>query len=253
MNEYNTDRTPFYTTGSGQTTQPRRTGGPLTLNQYLTRVFGWMVAGLGATFATAVVFQAALSNRAFFNIISSIPAFHMLLLVAEMLVVIKLDRNLTRMDTQKATAMFFLYAVLNGLTFASILYVYSLSDVVFAFLAALLYFGLMAAYGATTKRDLTGWGRVTGPALVTLLIVNLLGIFFDFGPLDLLICSAAIVLFLCITARDIQRPTRYHSMWSGNTAMAEKGAIFGALQLYLDFINLFLYILRIFARSRNND
>ena len=252
MNEYNTDRTPFYTTGSGQT-DSRRNRGPATLNQYLTRIFGWMVAGLAVTFLTAVVFQAALGNQAFFNIVSSIPAFHFMLAIAEMMVVLKLDRGLMKMSAQQATGMFFLYAALNGLTFASILYVYDLADIVFAFLAAGIYFGIMTVYGATTKRDLTGWGRIIWPGLIAMLIINVIGIFLNFGPLDLIISCAGIVLFLCITARDIQRLTRYHSMWAGSPDMAQKGTIFAALQLYLDFINVFLYILRIFARSRSND
>ena len=242
MNEYNRPNSYGF-----QGTRSR-----VTMEQYLAKTFLWMVAGLGVTFVTASMFSRALAQPAFFRVVAGIPGFHLLLAVAEMVIVWNLSGKLGSMSTGTATGMFFLYAVINGLTFASILFVYDMSTVLFAFLSAGVYFGVMAAYGYLARKDLTSWGRMISCGLIAMLIVNLLGMFFGFGAFERLISTVGIVLFLCITAYDTQRIKRYYNFWASDPGMLHKASVYGALQLYLDFINIFLYILRM-AASRRDD
>ena len=147
--------------------------------------------------------------------------------------------------------------VLNGLNLSSIFRVYDFGSLIFAFLVGAVYFGVMAVYGNVTNRDLTGWGPKLMGGLVALIVCSLVGGLFSlfgfgFGIMDLVLCAVGLLIFMGLTAYDTQMLKYYYSYFGGDAAMLHKSSIIGALNLYLDFINIFLYILRMLGR-RSND
>ena len=123
-------------------------------------------------------------------------------------------------------------------------------------IATAVYFGLMAVYGTTTHKDLTGWGPRLMMALVAMIITGFVGMLFGFGfGGSVLYCGIGLVVFMLLTAYDTQKLQQMYSYYSADAEMAEKASIYGALTLYLDFINIFLYVVRLLgmnSRSRNN-
>ena len=117
-----------------------------------------------------------------------------------------------------------------------------------------VYFGIMAVYGLRTQRDLTGWGPKLMGGLIALLVVSLFGMLFvgSFGLFDVLLCAVGLLVFMGFTAYDTQKLRSFYAYFGGDEAMLHKSSIIGALQLYLDYINIFLYVIRLLGRSRNN-
>lgn len=219
-----------------------------TLSNYTAKTFLWMFAGLMVTFGVALA--AYLSNAAWYLFQSNIMFIG--LAVVEVVLVMVLASRIHKMSVGSARALFFLYAAVNGIVFSSYLWLFDLGDVLMAFASASLYFGAMAAYGYMTKRDLTNWRTPLLFGLISLLVVSVVGIFFMNGT-SLLFSVLGIVVFSCYTAYDTQKIKSAYFAFAGNQEMAQKASIFAALQLYLDFINLFLYLLRIFARSNSDN
>ncbi|MDY4166206.1 MAG: Bax inhibitor-1/YccA family protein [Fournierella sp.] len=217
-----------------------------TLSNYTAKTFLWMFAGLLVTFGVSLA--AYMSNIGFYLLRSSFTFFGLAIL--EIVLVMALVSRLHSMSVGSARALFFVYAAVNGLVFSSYLWLYNMGDVLMAFGAAALYFGVMAAYGYLTKRDLTSWRTPLMVGLIVLMIVSVIGMFFMSGS-SILFSVLGIVIFSCYTAYDTQKIKALYFAYAGNEAMAKKASIFAALQLYLDFINLFLYLLRIFGRSRD--
>ena len=227
-----------------------RYSGAETLNTYVSKTFGWMFAGLAVT-ALVAWFGAASGFAA--NLLygsgSMLPLI--LITVAELGVVFYLSSRIQHMAVGTARGLFFVYSALNGLVFSMYFLLFDMGVLAFAFVAAALYLGIMAAYGYLTKRDLTSWGRMLMFGLVGLLIASVLSLLFNFGASGILVSAVGIVLFLGLTAYDTQRIKEYYFSFAGDDEMAAKASIFGALNLYLDFINIFLYILRMLSRSRD--
>lgn len=217
-----------------------------TLSNYTAKTFLWMFAGLLVTFGVSLA--AYVSNIGFYLLRSSFTFFGLAIL--EVVLVMALAARLHSMSVGSARGLFFLYAAVNGLVFSSYLWLYDMGAVLMAFGAAALYFGVMAAYGYLTKRDLTSWRTPLMVGLIVLLAVSVIGMFFMSGS-SILFSILGIVIFSCYTAYDTQKIKALYFAYAGNEAMAKKASIFAALQLYLDFINLFLYLLRIFGRSRD--
>ncbi|MDD4851286.1 MAG: Bax inhibitor-1/YccA family protein [Gemmiger sp.] len=225
-----------------------------TLDQYMSRTFGWMFMGLLVTFAVAI---GTVSTGLYRMLYSTGLVF--VLTIAELVLVVVLSARITKVQPNTATGMFFAYAVLNGINLSVYFVVYQLSTLILAFLVGALYFGIMALYGNRTSKDLSGWGPKLMAGLLTLLVVTLVGtlgsVFFgwSFGMLDLIVSAVGLLIFMGFTAYDTQKLKYYYSYYGGDAAMLQKSAIIGALQLYLDYINIFLYVLRILGRSRSND
>ena len=216
------------------------------LSNYTAKTFLWMFAGLLVTFGVSLA--AYMSNIGFYLLRSSFTFFGLAIL--EIVLVVALASRLHSMSVGSARGLFFLYAAVNGLVFSSYLWLYNMGDVLMAFGAAALYFGVMAAYGYLTKRDLTSWRTPLMVGLIVLLAVSVIGMFFMSGS-SILFSVLGIVIFSCYTAYDTQKIKALYFAYAGNEAMAKKASIYAALQLYLDFINLFLYLLRIFGRNRD--
>ena len=223
-----------------------------TLNQYMTRTFVWMFAGLLVTFAVGIGPLYSPLTYLLFN-----SGLYLILCIAELVMVVVLSARIDKLRPSTATSLFFGYAVLNGINLSIVFAAYAFSTLVLAFLVGALYFGIMALYGARTQRDLSSWGTLLSGALITLIVVGLLGgllMFFipgAFSTFDLILCAVSLVVFMAFTAYDVQKLKYYYSYFGGDAAMLHKSSIIGALSLYLDYINIFLYVLRILGRHRD--
>ena len=216
-----------------------------TLSEYTAKTFGWMFAGLTVTFLVAL---AGYTSGIGILLLRS-PILFLGLAIAEIAVVVGMSARIHKIGVSTARGMFFLYAALNGAVFSCYFYLYQMFDLVLAFGATALYFGIMAAYGYLTKQDLSGWAKPLFFGLIAMLIVSVVGIFI--GGVNILLCCLGIIIFACYTAYDTQKIKAAYFAYAGNPELAKKASVFSALELYLDFINLFLYILRIFSRSRD--
>lgn len=223
-----------------------------TLSEFMSKSFGWMFAGLLVTFGVGI---GAVASGLIFPIINS--GLFIFTSVAELVMVFVLSARVQKLQPSTATALFFGYAVLNGINLSSIFLVYDYGTLILAFLVGAVYFGVMAVYGNVTDRDLTGWGPKLMGGLVALIVCALMGSLLsmfglNFGIADLLLCAVGLLIFMGLTAYDTQMLKYYYSYFGGDAAMLHKASIIGALNLYLDFINIFLYIVRMLGR-RNND
>ena len=223
-----------------------------TLSEFMSKSFGWMFAGLLVTFGVGI---GAVASGLIFPIINS--GLFIFTSIAELVMVFVLSARVQKLQPSTATALFFGYAVLNGINLSSIFLVYDYGTLILAFLVGAVYFGVMAVYGNVTNRDLTGWGPKLMGGLVALIVCALVGSLLsmfglNFGIADLLLCAVGLLIFMGLTAYDTQMLKYYYSYFGGDAAMLHKASIIGALNLYLDFINIFLYIVRMLGR-RNND
>ena len=223
-----------------------------TLSEFMSKSFGWMFAGLLVTFAVGI---GAVMTGLIYPLINS--GLFILTSIAELVLVFTLSARVQKLQPSTATGIFFGYAVLNGLNLSAIFLVYDYGSLILAFLVGAVYFGVMAVYGNVTNRDLTGWGPKLMGGLIALIVCSLVGGLFaafgmSFGVMDLVLCAVGLLIFMGLTAYDTQMLKYYYCYFGGDAAMLHKASIIGALNLYLDFINIFLYILRMLGR-RNND
>ncbi|MDO5785140.1 MAG: Bax inhibitor-1/YccA family protein [Eubacteriales bacterium] len=212
-----------------------------SISSYTAKTFGWMFLGLLTTFALSM---AIYSTGAIYWLYNSLLPY--VLMIAELVVVIYLSARVHKLSIGAARGLFFAYAALNAVTFSSLFAVYSVSSLVFVFGMTALYFGIMAVYGAATKTDLSRIRPVLLFGLIALLAMLLLSIFIP--ALNTGMCLIGVVIFVAFTAYDTQMIRRNYMMFQGSPEMLQKASIISALQLYLDFINLFLYLLRLFGR-----
>lgn len=173
------------------------------------------------------------------------------LLIAELGLVFYTTARINRLSLTTATTLFIIYSALNGVTLSSIFMVYAMTSIAKVFFITAGTFGVMALYGSVTKTDLSRFGNLFLMALFGLIIATLANFFIKSSGFDLILSYVGVVLFVGLTAWDSQQIKRALSMQAGMDESAQKVALLGALELYLDFINLFLYLLRIFGRSDN--
>ncbi len=217
------------------------------LNSYISRVFGKMFLGLLVTAAAAFL---PLTNETLFTLVFGSPLMFVLI-IAELVIVFSLSARITKMKYSTAQIMFYAYAVINGLTLSSIFVVYNIGTVYAAFTATAVSFGAMAIYGITTKKDLTRIGNILIMALIGVIVSSLINMFVRSSQFDLLISFVAVALFAGLVAFDTQKLKSYYYASEGDPHLRSKVSIIGALSLYLDFINIFLYVLRIFGNKRD--
>ena len=220
------------------------TGSVTTLSSVMTRVYGWMTVALLLTAGTAF-FTA--SSPAMLSLIFGNSAAVWILFVLELGLVLGVSAGINRLSPTTATALFLLYSVVNGLTLSVIFFAYSLGTIYQAFAASALTFGAMSFVGYTTKKDLSGLGGLLIMGLIGLIIASVINIFWGNSVMDAIITYIGVFLFVGLTAYDTQKIKQMCAV----AADSRRIAILGALTLYLDFINLFLYILRLFGRSRD--
>jgi len=218
------------------------------LETVLRRVYGWMTLGL---FITAGV-AAFVSASPLFQILTGQPLIFFGLLIAELALVLGLSWGINRISTTTAISLFLIYAILNGLTLSTLFVVYTLGSVAFTFLASAATFGVMSIIGYTTKIELTKIGTFLLMGLIGLVIAMLVNIFWANSALGWIVTFAGIILFLGLTIFDTQRIKRMTAtaLQRGDEELEGRLGILGALSLYLDFINLFLFLLRLGGRRR---
>lgn len=215
---------------------------------FLTGVYYWMTFALGisALCAWAVGTTPALNRLVFQN-----PGLLLVLIVAELGLVIAVSGFINKMAASTATALFALYAALNGVTLGYIFIVYSIPAITSAFLTTTATFAVMAVIGTVTKRDLTKLGSILFMALIGLIIASIVNLFWANSTFYWLITYAGVLIFVGLTAYDAQKIKQMYLTMGGDMETNRKLSVLGALSLYLDFINLFLLLLRIFGGRRN--
>lgn len=214
---------------------------------FMTRVYGWMSAGLALT--GVIAYAVAGSEELVRAIVLNRWVFWGLLL-AELALVWILSAAIQKMSVALASAMFLGYAALNGLTFSVIFLAYTSGSIALTFFVTGGTFFAMCLYGATTKRDLTSMGNLMFMALIGLILASVANWFFQNPVLYWITTYAGVGIFVGLTAYDAQKVKRMGQVLEEGSEAESKGAITGALALYLDFINLFLFLLRLFGRRR---
>lgn len=219
------------------------------LHVYTAKTYGWMFLGLLVTFAVGVAF--ALGGGYYVLLSMGMPAVFALM-IAEVVVVMVLSARLHSLSIGAARGLFFAYAALNGLTFASVFLVYDLQTLLLVFMLTALYFGALSAYGWLTKKDLSGLRPLLTVSVIFLAAFWLLSMFLPLAGAERVICFIGLAVFMGFTAYDTQKIRKLHEATEGDYEMARKSSIIAALELYLDFINIFLYILRLLGNRNRN-
>ncbi len=204
---------------------------------FLTQAFVWMFAGL---LVTAGVAWGVQSNE---RLLDFAAQNFFILFIAQLGLVVAISAGINRISATLALALFFVYAATLGVTIGLIVMSYTGASVVTAFLSASAMFGAAALYGATTKRSLAGLGGILFMGLIGIIVASLLNIVLGNGMLSWVIAVIGVVIFTALTAYDVQRIQA--GDLAARTGSMEKAAVIGALHLYLDFINLFLFMLRL--------
>lgn len=225
----------------------------LSLSRYMVKTFLMMFLGLLVTFATAFFFSGTdMGVTLLLYGLMYIPYFHIVLLVAQLVVVIAMSAMIHKLSPAAATACFIIYSVLTGVTFTFYFLLFDLASLILVFAATALYFGGMAVFGAVTKIDLSRMRTILVGGLIFLIIFNVLMMFIPgLAVADRVMCTVGVIIFLGFTAYDTQKIKTFYNAFQGDEAMLKKASVISALELYLDFINLFLYLLRIFGKKKN--
>ncbi len=229
-------------------------GSPMTAEQvqaesqrYMVKVYGWMSLALMITGFVAMF--VASSTGLIEMIIGNRIVFYGLIIV-ELLAVFSLAGWISKMSASTATAIFIAYSALNGLTLSVIFVIYTAESIASTFFITAGTFAVMSIYGYTTKSDLSKWGNLLFMALTGLVIASIVNLFMQDETLYWITTYAGVLIFVGLTAYDTQKIKATNIIGNEGTEEDSKEAIMGALTLYLDFINLFLYLLRIFGKRK---
>lgn len=220
-------------------------GSRVELRPLMRQVYLWMTTGLLVTAAVSIgVATSPAIQEVAYN-----PPVLIGAIIAELALVIALSWGLRRMSPGVAIAMFFVYAALNGLTLSLIFFAYSLGSISAAFFTTAGLFGAMTVVGFTTQVDLSKYSSYFMMGLIGLVIAMVVNIFLGSGPLDFVISLVGVVLFTALTAYDTQKIKNMAAdpTIEADGSLSMKLSIMGALTLYLDFINLFLFLVRLFG------
>jgi FtsH-binding integral membrane protein len=237
-----------------QNAPPSIQGGTYTQEQirsetaaFMRKVYAIMAAGLGATGLTSlVVFHSEAAKRVIFG---NRMVFYGLL-IAELIMVLAFAALVRRMSAIGAAALFYVYAIVNGLTLSVVFLVYTQGSIATTFFVTAGTFAATSAYGYITKRDLTSVGSFMFMGLIGLIIASVVNLFVQSTMLYWGITYFGVLIFVGLTAYDTQKIKELNVIGNAGTEEDHKEAIHGALILYLDFINLFLYLLRLLGRRR---
>ena len=210
---------------------------------FLTQAFAWMFVGLAVTAAIAFFVQG---NERLINFVAQ---WIFLLFIGQIALAIGIQAAINRISATAALGLFFVYSASIGLTVGLIVSLYAEASVFQAFLSASAMFGAAAIYGATTKRSLAGLGGILFMGVIGLFAAIVVNLFLGWSLLSFIISIVGIVIFTALTAYDVQRIQQ--GDYAAATGSLEKAAVIGALHLYINFINLFLFFLRLFGSSRD--
>ena len=221
---------------------------PALVQQLLVGAFGWMFAGL--LLSAGVAYLVGTSE----TLLTTVAQWWLPLLIGQFILVMVISAGINKLSATAALGLFFLYAATMGLTIGVIVWAYMQTPggstaVASAFLSASAMFAGAAVYGAVTKRELAKLGGLLFMALIGLIVASIVNFFLHSSAVDWVISIAGVLIFVGLTAYDVQRITRGdYAAW---TQSKEKASVLAALHLYLNFINLFLFLLRIFGGNRS--
>ena len=226
--------------------EERAQGSALAFPALMSKVYLWMTLALVVTGMTA--YYVASSPTILYAIVSNQIAFWGLF-IGELVLVFVLSSRIMSLSFVTASLMFVIYSIMNGVFFSFILLAYTEQSIATTFLITAGTFGAMSLFGFVTKRDLSAMGRILFMLLIGLIIATVVNIFMKAEGLTLILNYAGVVIFVGLTAYDTQS-IKQMLQEHGDKEGAEKIALLGSLSLYLDFINLFIYLLRFFGESR---
>ena len=215
-------------------------------NNLLRKVFLYMILGIAISFGTGAYLL-------YFNqgLLSTLFNYYQFLVIAELAMVFSISFFINKISSSLAKILFFAYSLVNGVTLTVIGFIYAPQIIFYAFMITLTIFVVTAIYGYTTQEDLSSYRRFFMIALISLIILSIINAFIGVGMLEWVITIGGVVIFTGLIAYDVNRIKFIsYQLADGDHEAMEKMGIIGALNLYLDFINLFIYILRIFGRKK---
>lgn len=217
------------------------------ISSFMAGVYGWMSCALAITAATAyyIATMPAISTYIYTHSMVLIGLF-----IVQIGLVIAITSFINRMSFFTALLLFLVYSVTMGITLSSIFYVYTESSIISTFLTTALMFGVMSLYGYVTKADLTSIGNLSSMVLIGLVIGMVINMFLKSVQFDYVLSGIGVVVFVLLTAYDTQKIKQLARSMLVEQDMIGKVALLGALTLYLDFINLFLFLLRFMGNRR---
>ena len=215
----------------------------MTIQQYINNIFKWMIIGVLTTFVTAF----ALEKSSFMSYAGMLP---FILIIFQFAVVIGLSRRLMTMKPIMAKVLYMIYSVITGVTFSYVIASYTSFSVALAFLVAAIYFGVLVVLGTVIKMDLTRIGTICLAGLFVYIIFSVIVMIFHLGVGTLIMPLISLALFAGITVYDMQKSLQLYNYASSNPEMLEKLSIYGAFNLYLDFVNIFLDILQLLGDNK---
>ena len=220
------------------------------VNNYVRSVYNWMCIGLALT--GFIAFYVS-TNESIRQLVFGNPIIFFVIIIAELALVFSIAGLVNKMSAGTATGLFVLYSALNGVTLSFIFLAYTRSSIYSTFFICAATFLACSVYGWTTKRDLTSWGGFLMMGLIGIIIASLVNIFIRSSAMSMVVSYIGVIVFVGLTAYDTQKLKNMALTQPAGLdgAVVRKGAILGALSLYLDFINLFLMLLRIFGQSRD--
>ncbi len=227
-----------------QSIPAQRTEVQIRVNTFIRSVYNWMAIGLALTGFTAFYVS---NSETMLKLIFGNQLIFFGLIIGELVLVFSLASRVNKMQASTATSLFVLYAALNGVTLSAIFLIYTRSSITSTFFICAATFVASSIYGMVTKRDLTSMGQFMFMGLIGIVIASVVNLFVRSSGMSLIVSYIGVIVFVGLTAYDTQKlRTMALSQPDGlDGATVRKGAILGALTLYLDFINLFLMLLRI--------
>jgi FtsH-binding integral membrane protein len=219
------------------------------LNVFMRGVYQWMAMGLGLT---ALVAYFVASSPTLIQAIFGNPLLFWGLIIGEVMLVVAISGGITRLSAGTATTLFLVYSGLNGITLSAILLIYTATSIASTFVVCAGMFGAMSIYGLTTRKDLTSWGSFFFMGLVGIILASIVNIFLKSPTINFVVSAIGVIVFVGLTAYDTQKLKVMGETAPLDDSLAiRRGTILGALTLYLDFINLFLMLLRFLGQTRD--
>ena len=215
------------------------------ISKFFSKVYLWMFIGL--LISGGVAYYTSITP----SMIKFVYGSYGWILITELIVVIAFSALRKKVSPGIAKVLFVTYAAISGLTLSSIFLVYKIQSIGMVFLSSSLMFGLLAVYGYITKTDLSSFGKILLFALLAIIIMSVINIFAHNGTFGIIISIISIVVFLGLTAWDMQALKAMYNYYASDEKELGKIAIYGALDLYLDFINIFLQLLNLFGKSKD--
>lgn len=216
-----------------------------TLSKFISGVYLWMFIGLVISGLTGYI-----TSRSY-EMLRFVSNNIFIIIIAELIVVIAFSALQRKVSPLVAKILFILYAFISGLTLSSIFLVYTKQSLIMIFISSALMFGLLALYGYTTNTNLDSLGKMLIFGLIAIIVVSIINMFVNSSGLNITLSIVSVVLFLGLTAYDMQKLKSIYNYYSNNENELSKASIYGALNLYLDFINIFLELLQLFGKKND--